>query len=85
MDTESETFALLVFSELPGVGERTLAHVQQVARRQHRPLHEALSLPALVLKEEFRLPHAAIVRLTDRHHEHDNHCRTTLERLVERR
>ena len=81
MDTEADTFALLVLSELPGVGERTLAHVHEVAQQQHLPLRETLSLSTIILKEEFGLPRAAIVRLTDRYHEHEAHCRSTLRRL----
>lgn len=83
MDTSTDTFALLVLSELPGIGERTLARVQDVLRREDRTLGEMLSLPAVVLREEFGLPPAAIARLTDPHRAHESHCRATLHRLVQ--
>lgn len=83
MDIEADTFALFVLSELPGVGERTLARVQEQARRKGRPLGETLALPPVVLKEELGLPPAAVTQLTDRYREHESYCRATLRRLVQ--
>lgn len=83
MEVGADTFALFLFSELPGVGERTLARIQEVAQRQQRPLHETLTLPAAAWRDEFGLPRAAVARLTDQYQEHDAYCRATLRRLVQ--
>lgn len=82
MNAEEDLFALFVLSELPGVGERTLARMQEVAKQHRRTLRETLALPASILKEEYGLPRAAVTRLTEQSPEHDSHCRATLDRLA---
>jgi predicted Rossmann fold nucleotide-binding protein DprA/Smf involved in DNA uptake len=74
----------VMLSELPAVGERSLARVMALVRMQAGGLAEFFRLPAAVLRETYRLPEAAISRLTKERDAHAARCRWLLDLFAAR-
>lgn len=76
------TRSLLALAELPGIGERRLAAVQDYAHQARVPLTELTRLPAATLRRVLHLPAAAVRRLCDEPRWHAARCAVVAERLA---
>ncbi|MEO8601051.1 MAG: hypothetical protein ABI629_00595 [bacterium] len=81
MDDQSR-LALLIFAELPLVGERRLQRLQAHAQSQRMSLAALAGLAPARLARELRLPAAAIRRLCDAGTWHTSRCAALAHRLL---
>jgi len=82
MTDEAAALALIMLSELPYVGERAVARICQLADQRRLSVGEVLALPPAVLAEDYRLPAAAVARLTTGRSALEAYCRQLLARLL---
>jgi predicted Rossmann fold nucleotide-binding protein DprA/Smf involved in DNA uptake len=80
-----DAFLLLLLSELPQVGERTLARLRERAEKDGGGLARLVGESPEVLAAEYGLAPAAIRRLWDNRAQHETHCRMLGEWLREAR
>jgi predicted Rossmann fold nucleotide-binding protein DprA/Smf involved in DNA uptake len=76
-----DAFVLLLLSELPRVGERTLARLRARAEEQEGGLARIVIQPPEVLAAEYGLAPAAIHRLHENRAQHETHCRMVADWL----
>jgi predicted Rossmann fold nucleotide-binding protein DprA/Smf involved in DNA uptake len=81
IDDEQHALALVMLSELPGVGERGAARVLGLARRRRLPLTAALRLPPDQLAASCRLPPRACAFLQARYDRLHAHAADLLSQL----
>ncbi len=85
MDVNKErALHAVMLSELPAMGERGLARVLALSRMQGGDLAGFFRLPAAVLREAYRLPEAAVRRLTEEGDAHAVRCHWLLDLFVAR-
>src|SRR5690606_18406707 len=72
---------LIALRELPGIGERTLAHLVAVAERRGETLRRILEAAPAQLADTYRPPAPAIRRLCEQRNQHLARCRWIHEEL----
>jgi predicted Rossmann fold nucleotide-binding protein DprA/Smf involved in DNA uptake len=78
-----DSFALLLLSELPRVGERVLRRLVQRALETNRRVAVLLAEPEHVLAYDYGLPEVAVRRLVEDRARHEAHCRVLCDWLRE--
>ena len=79
--TDDAALALVMLSELPRVGERAVVRICRLAAQRRLSLDDVLALPPVLLAEQYRLPAAAVTRLTTGRAALEAHARQMLARL----
>jgi DNA processing protein len=85
IELRGDAFVLLLLSELPRVGERTLARLRERAAKDGATLDRLVSEAPEVLAAELGLAPAAVRRLGEGRAQHEIHCRMLGEWLKEAR
>jgi len=81
MDKDTALHAVML-SELPHVGDKVAQHILALNRARQHSLATFFRLPEAVLRDDYKLHAATLLRLGAQRVEHETHCTWLLDRLM---